>query len=352
MTENLAVQLSDVVLHAPNVHTGGGVALLNAVLAAWPGRRPLRAFLDIRAKKQLILPASAEITWVAPSVVDRLRAEVLAGRAADRVGATLLCFHGLPPLVSIRGKVVIFMQNRLLLEKSSLAEYPGRVRLRIRIERLWCRILQGRCTRYVVQTPSMATLLRRWLDQDTHVSVIPFSSIPSLESMKSPVAPAKKFDFVYVASGEAHKNHRILLDAWRILADEGLTPSLALTVNAAVHPALSDEINRHANDGGVNISNLGHVSPAEITQLYTCSTALIFPSRLESLGLPLIEANLLGLPILASELDYVRDVVDPVETFDPTSPLSIARAVRRFLKAPKPIVKLRTAEEFLLEALK
>lgn len=38
-----------------------------------------------------------------------------------------------------------------------------------------------------------------------------------------------------------------------------------------------------------------------------------------------------GLPIVAAELDYVRDVVTPMQTFDPTSPVSIARAVKRFL---------------------
>ena len=57
--------------------------------------------------------------------------------------------------------------------------------------------------------------------------------------------------------------------------------------------------------------------------------------------MPLIEARRIGLPILASELDYVRDVLDPEEVFDPDSPVSIARAVKRFMKIkqlPLPIV--------------
>lgn len=65
--------------------------------------------------------------------------------------------------------------------------------------------------------------------------------------------------------------------------------------------------------------------------LYQRAGALIYPSTMESLGLPLIEARRMGLPIIASERDYVRDIIDPEQSFDPLSPVSIARAVERFL---------------------
>ena len=58
---------------------------------------------------------------------------------------------------------------------------------------------------------------------------------------------------------------------------------------------------------------------------------MIFPSLLESFGLPLIEAEYFSTPILAPELDYVRDVVKPHQTFDAQSPVSICSAVLRFL---------------------
>jgi hypothetical protein len=49
----------------------------------------------------------------------------------------------------------------------------------------------------------------------------------------------------------------------------------------------------------------------------------------ESFGLPLVEAANLQLPILAPELDYVRQVCEPSQTFDPYSSRSIAMAVMR-----------------------
>lgn len=343
---------AEVILYAPNVHTGGGVVLLNLLLAAWPAGKPLRAFLDIRAIKLLNPIEFMHVTWVSPSIFGRLQADLLAREAANREGVVLLCFHGLPPLFSLRGDAVIFIQNRLLIERGSLAAYPIRVRSRIRIERLWCRVLQHRCNRYIVQTPSMAASLKQWLRPETSIAIVPFISSPSSRFHANRQLLEPKFDFVYVASGEPHKNHRTLLESWRLLAMEGFTPSLALTVNPDLYPNLCAEIDRNVTEGKLKIVNLGQVLATDIDTLYKSSGALVFPSKLESLGLPLIEASRLGLPILAPELDYVRDVVRPVETFDPESHISIARAVRRFLKDPSPLAQMFTAKEFLAEVFK
>ena len=61
----------------------------------------------------------------------------------------------------------------------------------------------------------------------------------------------------------------------------------------------------------------------------------------------MIEARQAGLPVLASELDYVRDVLDPEQTFNPESPLSIARAVKRFLGLNESSLPLLDATLFL-----
>lgn len=212
--------------------------------------------------------------------------------------------------------------------------------------------MRNNSNRYLVQTPSMAAAVQRCLGHDVEVSVLPFVSLTDLFTPRETSAPIRKFDFVYVASGDAHKNHSNLLEAWRLLADEGFKPSLALTVNPTAFPVLARNISEYAREYGLDIVNFGQVPTIDIASLYQSSSALIFPSQVESFGLPLIEATQLGLPVLASELDYVRDVIQPAETFDPSSPVSIARAVRRFRNNPEPVIKVHSAEEFLLEVLK
>jgi glycosyltransferase involved in cell wall biosynthesis len=156
-----------------------------------------------------------------------------------------------------------------------------------------------------------------------------------------------EYDFIYVASGEAHKNHKNLVQAWVELARQGVYPSLCLTVSQRAFPAVAELISREMQCYNLRIDNLGLVMGEELINLYEKSTALIYPSILESFGLPLIEAKNAGLKIVSSELDYVRDILDPEESFDPKSPISIARAVKRSLKLDGNKFVSMSAEGFL-----
>jgi glycosyltransferase involved in cell wall biosynthesis len=156
-----------------------------------------------------------------------------------------------------------------------------------------------------------------------------------------------RFDFLYVASGEPHKNHRNLVDGWCKLAEAGHFPSLCITVDDYIFPDLCSWIDERIAFYGLKIINLGNIPACDVKLLYRQVGALIFPSKFESLGLPLIEARQARLPIIAPEVDYVRDILDPVEAFDPGSPISIARAVRRFLGDRESPLSVLHTDEFI-----
>ncbi|MBI5429899.1 MAG: glycosyltransferase [Nitrosomonadales bacterium] len=335
---------SRLIVHAPSVHHGGGLALLKSLLSA-PGFSARFAQLDRRARDQLQLPPETTIRYVRPAILSRLGAEWRLWRTA-RENDVVLCFHGLPPLLPSRGHVVVFLQNRILVTCNAITAYPIRTRMRLRIERWILRTFSGHADKFIVQTPSMARDTRMTLGSDVEVVVLPFSGNLRVETDRSDA----QYDFVYVASDESHKNHAVLLEAWRLLAEAGFKPALALTVPG--ESPLAGEIEALKQRHGLNISNLGKLQGDGIQRLYGASSALIFPSLAESLGLPLIEAARHGLPILAPEMDYVRDVVDPAQTFDPHSPISIARAVRRFMGKPEPVATMRLPEDFMAEVLK
>ncbi len=329
-------------LYAPNVHTGGGFVLLQALLRAWPSNKPLFAWLDIRAQDRLQLPRESQIKWVMPSVTSRLRAEfslAATGTSQDRV----LCFHGLPPLLVNRASLFVFLQNRILLGQVSLTPFGWKTSLRLRIEQVISRLFRHRIATYWVQTSSMANSLQKWHGSEhAHVRILPFS-LPVEPQTR---AETLEWDFVYVADGEAHKNHRKLVEAWVLLAQQGIKPTLALTLSLR-DSQLANWVNTQANAHDLRIINLGPLPHSQVFDLYSCARALVFPSQSESFGLPLIEARDLKLPILAGELDFVRDVCEPVETFDPSSHVSIARAVRRFLGKAEVPCKVLSASEFL-----
>lgn len=339
------------VLHAPSVHTGGGFVLLQALIAAWPSDLHLTALLDSRARAHMILPDGAQAMWVDASVASRLKAEVYLNSAA-KADDVILCFHGLPPLLSTPAKIIVFLQNRLYLAPNLPSGYRLKTRLRLTVERFVSRVFRHRVTEYIVQTPSMQHAVLQWYGErgpgPVEVRVLPFVEAPHSPPQRNDTVPV--WDFVYVADGEAHKNHRALLAAWQLLARDGLHPSLALTLSTR-DMALKQELAALTEKAGLRIKDLGQMPHENVLSLYATARAMIFPSTSESFGLPLIEATHAGLPILASELDYVRDVCSPVQTFDPTSPVSIARAVKRFLAAPEPALQLRSPQEFWRELL-
>lgn len=338
---------ASMILYAPNVHTGGGVVLLSALLAGWPEGKPIAAYLDVRAQALLPIPAGATVHWVEPSIQSRVKAGWKLSKESKK-GDTVFCFHGLPPLLRNPGRIVVFLQNRLYLSEESgslLSLQPAAVRHEI--ERRIGKFGRRRVSEYIVQTPSMAQDLVRWFGPSSNggpaVRVAPFLdelpvSIPADQR-------TAEWDFVYVADGVPHKNHRILIEAWRLLAKDGLYPSLALTLSKR-DGELRREVERAAAESGLRISDLGQMPHQQVLALYEKSRAIVFPSSAESFGLPLIEAMHLGLPILAPELDYVRDVCAPAQTFDAASPVSIARAVKRFLGVQERPLTLQTPREF------
>ena len=316
---------------------------------------PVVAFVDARAHERLAALAAArsmEFVPVRPSVRARLAAQVSLRRVAAP-GDTVLCLQGLPPLLPSRARVVVFQQNRLLIEGADLSAYPPKTRLQVALSRLAGRLTRGRVAAWFVQTDSMRRALLAWHGGDPDVRVLPFSGSGDGDgSWGAPGAGGpntgvrRRWDFAYVSDGVPHKNHRRLIEAWGLLAVQGLRPSLALTLGER-DAELARWIDAQAAAQGLHVSNLGHLGHDAVLGLYQSAGALVFPSLLESFGLPLVEASRLGVPIVASERDYVRDVCVPAQTFDPMSAVSIARAVTRFLGTPETPMPVRSAAEFI-----
>ena len=163
------------ILHAPNVHIGGGFVLLKELLATSIGK--LRwAQLDERTRERLELQPSFEVHYVARTVKARLFAEWRLWRAS-KPDDLVLCFHGMPPFLPVRGRVVVFQQNRNLLGVNSLRQLPAKIALRIAFERAVCMLFRRNVDEYVVQTGTMAEELRRWHGGDTPVRVLPFANL-------------------------------------------------------------------------------------------------------------------------------------------------------------------------------
>lgn len=331
------------IVHAPNVHLGGGRTLLLSVLNAVPARDSI-ALLDTRLDTSGV-PTDLAFERFSPTLLGRWRAESRV-QQLGQPGDTVLCFGNLPPLFRNKGRVAVFLQNRYLFGQRDLRAFTWWHRWRIRLERFWFsqRLDKARMQVYV-QTTSMADELLR--ETGIQARVFPFVPNGTASAPRPGRVESPEFDFIYVASGEPHKNHRQLIEAWTLLGQQGSFPSLCLTLDPDRHADLLKHLRLAKERHGLRITNVGAVAASDMARCYLRSGALIYPSTLESFGLPLIEASQLGLPILASELDYVRDVATPAESFNPNSPLSIARAVSRFLRQSLALQPVFSSADFV-----
>ena len=346
-------------LQAMNVHVGGGRSLLLPLLEAITPGQPVVALLDQRMALPPNLPANLTVRRVAPTPLSRWRAERWLKQEVAAQD-TVLCFGNLPPLASLKGQVLVFVQNRFLIENVSLSSFRLKTRLRLELERHWLLCFARHATGFIVQTPSMRRLLAAKLGiNELKVRVWPFAAVQKIQKHKAgmppleaPTSADEMPGFIYPASGDPHKNHKRLIDAWAILALSGIFPPLYVTLDPFSYPDLCAWIEAQAKSSNLNIVNLGFISHGELLNYYSQAKALIYPSLLESFGLPLMEAEQAGLAVLAAEMDYVRDIIDPAEVFDPLSSVSIARAVQRFLGMPTDGISLLDAKTFLDRVLK
>ncbi len=328
------------IIFAPLINSGGGKKLLTDIIKSLKDKDIL-LFLDRRYCNSSFIKDINELNIISVknNILDLLIAEFRLYMNSTET-TKVLCFHGAPPVFRNPGYVIVFFQNKLHLDKVNFFN------LNLLIKKYFFVGSFEFCEKIIVQTESMKFELIKNLKHNIDpkkIDIFPFAN--TIEKYNT-FTYKKHFDFIYVADGYNHKNHHNLFLAWVILAKKGVFPSLILTV-----PKSDKSINRLIDNFvlkyKLNIKNLYTLDQETLIKTYLKSRALIYPSLAESFGLPLVEASYLNIPIIASELDFVRDVSNPIETFNPNSPLSISRAVERFLKISKKIDPIFTASQFL-----
>ena len=116
-------------------------------------------------------------------------------------------------------------------------------------------------------------------------------------------------DILMVATFEARKNHVVLLNACRQLWDEGWRFNLRLVGGVNQRTGRSVEILvKDLKKAGYSIFWDGVASQAQISRFYAESDLVVFPSFYEGFGLPVIEAQSFGKPVLCSRGGALCDV--------------------------------------------
>lgn len=137
--------------------------------------------------------------------------------------------------------------------------------------------------------------------------------------------------YLCVGTLEPRKNHTVLLEAFEMLwAEEDESRALILIGRAGwLCEALLDRIKGHP-ERGRRLFWFDDVDDHDLALTYTRVKALIFPSRIEGFGLPLVEALAKGLPVIASDIEVFREIAGGhARFFPPGDPQALADSVRQ-----------------------
>ena len=136
-----------------------------------------------------------------------------------------------------------------------------------------------------------------------------------------------------VGRHEYQKDHRCLIEAVGRLADR---KDLLVLIAGRTGNATPDVTSALANSpGGKRVRLLGHRD--DIPDLLAAADLFVSTSRFEGLPGAVIEAMALGLPVVATSIPPVREVVEPganAELFDPGDSEALAAIVRKLLDQP------------------
>jgi len=117
---------------------------------------------------------------------------------------------------------------------------------------------------------------------------------PSVAKMSgvaySEISLSNSINLFYPATDLFYKNHNVLYEALRILKGK-----------AQLYVTIPSE--------GENVTSMGVLPFEQVCAMYYQCDALVFPSYIETFGLPLLEAAQTGMPIIAADIPYAREVL-------------------------------------------
>ena len=159
----------------------------------------------------------------------------------------------------------------------------------------------------------------------------PQAEVARTDIVKSDARSFRSPIFLYPAIPRCFKNFEIIGQALAVLEQEP-------TWSGVVRWTIDGTENRYTRWLKVRFGHLrslqwiGRQTKDEMRHEYERAACLVFPSRVETWGLPITEAKQARLPLLLADLPYARETVgsyDRVAFFDPQDPAALAFCMRQ-----------------------
>jgi glycosyltransferase involved in cell wall biosynthesis len=133
-------------------------------------------------------------------------------------------------------------------------------------------------------------------------------------------------NFFYPANGSIYKNHKLLIDCCLKLKNRNISNyRITLTLKGDENKNIKN-LFQITRDNELPIIFYGPMTQDEVFNNYSKSI-LLFPSYIETVGLPLIEARLHQTPIMVSNCPFSREILDTYNKVDFFNPFEVDELV-------------------------
>ncbi|MDP9052038.1 MAG: glycosyltransferase [Acidobacteriota bacterium] len=139
-----------------------------------------------------------------------------------------------------------------------------------------------------------------------------------------------KYCFFYPAFPRVFKNFEVIFEAARLLEHQGFDNFKVWLTTDAVMNNYARKIAREYVDVK-SVECLGPLPRDQVFKRYAEADCLLFPSKLETWGMPITEFKATGKPILAADLPYAHETVgdyDKVAFFDRANASELASLMK------------------------
>ncbi|MUK39999.1 glycosyltransferase [Aliivibrio fischeri] len=328
-----------IAIHAVNINTGGALVLLNEMLEKF---HSFGGMVDLYISSKVELKVYKVFNNTKVIKCRSLIRSLYLKREYDRV----VFFGNLPPLNNVNNSY-LYIHNAYLASDNKIHNASFGFKVKIFLLKKYIRFFIRNVDFVVCQTVSMKDNISKLYDANVYISPF-YKFMPIDESIK-------EYDFCYIGLPSIHKNHSLLLKVLELLKNEGVNITIALTVpDSPCNFELINRINNLNKSSNIKIVNFGFVSIEDVVNIYLKSKALIFPSKIESYGLPLIEAAMLNLTIFAPDKNYVNDVIKDYYAINIEDANDIKVKLKRFVENNElyKMAKVITPNKFIGDIMK
>lgn len=202
----------------------------------------------------------------------------------------------------------------------------------------------------IVPTESVkADLMKYYRAKEDKILVVPHGEVPIPKvTVEEKAAALKHYQldtdeplFFFIGRLETKKNLMVLLDAWAIV--QKIYPKGRLFLGGMFGHGFNELFHRMESDDlcGTVLAP-GYISDIEVASIFHSATALVFPSREEGFGLPILQAFGAGCNVICSNIPPLKEVAGDAALYaDPGSAKSFAEQMVRIMEDSRLCENLR-----------